>query len=341
MSFTVKKCLLLYIFLLNALFANARGVKPVSLGIASISDFKDSSSHVLDTLPPPGRMANYIIPNKKRIVIISAVNVSLWTASFIALNKSWYADYPKSSFHFFNDNNEWNQMDKAGHFWTNYHITRLSSEMWRWTGLPDKKSVILGGISGVAYQSIIEIQDGFSEEWGFSWGDMAANAAGAVAFVAQELGWKEQRIQVKLSYWPYDYPGDLINRRNQLFGKSGHERILKDYNSQTYWGSANIASFLPESSIPKWLNISIGYGSDGMFGGTTNTWVDKSGNSFDRTDIRRIRRFYLSPDIDLTKIKTRSGVLKTVFYVVNMIKVPAPALEINSAGKLQFHYLKF
>ncbi len=296
-----------------------------------------------DSVVSEGKFTDPVIsyPNNRKIIIVSTVNVSLWTISFIALNKSWYSNYSRSSFHFFNDNKEWNQMDKSGHLWTNYHITRLSAEMWKWTGLSNKKSVILGGISGVAYQSIIEIQDGFSSEWGFSWGDMTANVAGAATFVAQELGWKEQRIQVKLSYWPYDYPADLITRRNQLFGKSWNERILKDYNSQTYWVNANIRSFLPGSSVPAWLNISAGYGSDGMFGGTQNTWTDKSGNTFNRTDIRRIRRFYLSADADLTKIKTRSSLVKTVFYVLNMIKVPAPALEVNSTGGVKFHYLKF
>ncbi len=273
--------------------------------------------------------------------MVSAANLTLWTASFIALNKSWYANYPRSSFHFFNDNAEWNQVDKAGHLWTNYLVTRLSTEMWKWTGLPEKKAVILGGVSGVAYQSIIEIQDGFSKEWGFSWGDMAFNVAGAAAFVTQELGWKDQRIQVKLSYWPYDYPTNLVPRRNQLFGKSTHERILKDYNSQTYWASANLSSFFQGSSIPKWLNVAVGYGADGMYGGRKNTWTDKNGAYFDRADIPRFRRFYLSPDVDLTKIKTNSGVLKVVFYVLNMVKVPAPALELNSTGKLQFHFMKF
>jgi hypothetical protein len=170
---------------------------------------------------------------------------------------------------------------------------------------------------------------------------MAANVAGAATFAGQELGWKEQRIQLKLSYRSYDYPGELLTRRNQLFGKNWNERILKDYNSQTYWASVNIRSFFPGSSIPKWLNIAAGYGSDGMYGGRQNIWKDKSGSTFDRRDISRVRRFYLAADADLTRIKTKSGLLKTVFYVLNMVKVPAPALELNSNGKLQFHYLKF
>ena len=82
--------------------------------------------------------------------------------------------------------------------------------MWRWTGIKRKKAIWLGGISGVAYQSIIEILDGFSAEWGFSTGDMLMNITGSGSIFARQLAWKEQRIQLKLSYYPYSYdPGDI------------------------------------------------------------------------------------------------------------------------------------
>lgn len=35
-------------------------------------------------------------------------------ASLTGLNFLWYADQPSSSFHFFNDNAEWQQIDKVG-----------------------------------------------------------------------------------------------------------------------------------------------------------------------------------------------------------------------------------
>ncbi|MEP7259105.1 MAG: DUF2279 domain-containing protein [Flavitalea sp.] len=278
---------------------------------------------------------------KQRLWMVTGANAVLWTGSFVALNSAWYAGYPRSSFHFFNDNAEWNQMDKAGHLWTSYQVSRVSAEAWKWTGLNNKQSAVLGGVSGIVYQSIIEIQDGFSSEWGFSWGDLAANIAGAGAYVSQEIGWKDQRIQVKLSYWPYRYPTGLENRTDQLFGKSMPERILKDYNSQTYWVSANLGSFLPDANIPKWLNISLGYGADGMLGARKNIWMDKDGNRYDYSGIGRVRKFFLSPDIDLTRIPTRSKWLKSILFTLNMIKVPAPALELNSKGKWRLRPLHF
>lgn len=278
----------------------------------------------------------------KRIWLVAGAHAAFWTGSYIALDKAWYADYPKEKFHFFNDNSEWNQMDKAGHLWTTYQVSRVSAGLWKWTGLNRSQSAWLGGLSGIAYQSIIEIQDGFSSEWGFSPMDMVFNVAGASLFVGQELGWKEQRISLKLSYWPYDYKSpELLARRNQLFGSSITERLLKEYNSQTIWLSANLHSFLPKSGFPKWLNIAVGYGSEGLYGGRENRWIDKQGNEIDRRDIPRVRQFYISPDIDLTRIPTRSKFLKTVFSVINCLKIPAPALELNSKGKFRAHAIYY
>jgi hypothetical protein len=280
-------------------------------------------------------------PDKKRIWIVGGSQAALWTGSFMALNKAWYADYPKESFHFFNDWDEWQQMDKVGHAWSSYQLSRLSGDMWRWTGIKDKKAIWLGGISGVAYLSIIEILDGFSAEWGFSTGDMLMNIAGAGLYVSQELGWKEQRIQLKMSYYPYSYDPQDKDRALDLFGESTAEKILKDYNAQTYWLSANIHSFFPDSRIPRWLNLSLGYNARVMLGGTENIWTDEAGNTIDRTEVERYRRFFLSVDVDLTRIRTRSKFLRSVFSVVNMVKVPAPALEWDSRGNFRGHLFYF
>lgn len=283
--------------------------------------------------------SKYIVSQPTRVWIAGGGQALLWTGTFIALDKAWYTSYPKSNFHFFNDWNEWQQMDKCGHFWTAYQISRASGELWNWTGVNEKKAIVLGGLSGIAFQGIIEILDGYSDKWGFSWGDMSMNMSGSASYVAQQLFWKKQRIQIKLGYYPFQYEQSLKSRGNDLFGAKGIEKVLKDYNSQTYWVSTNLDSFFPDAGFPQWLNIAVGYNARLMLGGTENKWKDKNGTVIDRTDIQRYRRFVLSADIDLTRISTKNKVLQTIFSVFNSIKIPAPALSIDSKGRFNTYGL--
>lgn len=173
--------------------------------------------------------------------------------------------------------------------------------------------------------------DGFSEEWGFSWGDMAFNAMGSGLYVGQELLWKEQRILIKYSFHQTQY-ADL---RPETLGNGLLEEMLKDYNGQTYWLSANLKSFFKTSNIPKWLNIAFGYGAEGMISATND--IDIEGFQA----VNPYRQYYLSLDIDLSRIETNSSLLRTIFDVFNLIKVPFPTLEINSRGTLKLHYIYF
>jgi hypothetical protein len=279
-----------------------------------------------------------------RQIFIGAVNVVGYGGSLIILSNTWYKNYPHTSFHTFNDVGEWLQVDKFGHGWTAYNTGRVSAGMWRWAGLSQKQAAIIGGLSGAVYLTVIELLDAHSAQWGWSWGDMTANIVGSGLFITQELLWKEQRIQYKFSFHHKDYGDSALNKRaDDLFGESWYERMLKDYNAQTYWFSANLRSFFPGSNLPKWLNVSLGYGADGMLGGFENKWIDddSGGVPVDRTDIPRIRQFYLAPDVDFTKIKTNKKWLRTIFFCLNAFKCPAPTLMIDSKGKFKAYALYF
>ncbi len=280
--------------------------------------------------------------NKKRVKAVAVANIAGYTGSMIALSELWYKNQPRSSFHFFNDNAQWLQMDKAGHVYNAYVVSNASMEMWRWAGLNRNQRVWLGGLGGVAFQSIIEILDGFSSEYGFSVGDFGANMLGSAIFVSQEFAWDEQKIKLKFSFHNKTYPSpDLEERANNLYGKSASERFLKDYNGQSYWVSANIKSLSHLEGIPEWLNIAVGYGAEGMFGGTENIAFDKDGTmNFDRRDIKRYRQWYLSPDIDFTRIKTNKKGVKVLLFVLNSFKIPAPGLELSN-GKVKGKWLVF
>ncbi len=288
---------------------------------------------------------HYLLSKKQinnRVRIIAAGNIVGYSAVMIGLNSAWYANYPRSSFHTFNDNKEWLQVDKVGHMYSAYLESRLSMEMWRWTGIGRTKRIIYGGLSGAAYQTIIETLDGFSAEWGWSWGDFTANMLGSGAVIAQELAWNDQRIKLKFSFHVNDYENAELNKRaDKLFGNSITERFLKDYNAQTYWASANLKSFLPKSNLPKWLSVAVGYGGNGMFGGTENIGKDPSGIiNFNRPDIKRYRQWYLAPDIDLTNIKTNKKLVKVLFVVLSSFKFPAPSLEFSN-GKFSVNAISF
>ncbi|MDQ3279279.1 MAG: YfiM family protein [Bacteroidota bacterium] len=279
---------------------------------------------------------------KKRQWIIGGLTAAGYGGSFAFLSTAWYKDYPKTGFHTFNDAGEWQQIDKSGHAWTAYHTSRITTDFWRWAGVSDNKALWLGTSSSMLYMLSIEYLDGHSAEWGWSWADVGANLLGASLFASQEGVWKEQRVSLKFSTSLKTYEqDDLQQRADQLFGSSFQGRLLKDYNAQTYWLSANLRSFLPQSNLPAWLNVAVGYGAENMFGGYENIARDKNGNlTFNRRDIKRYRQWYVAPDVDFTKIKTNSKVLRTLFSAVNLLKFPAPALEL-SAGRLQIKAIAY
>lgn len=246
--------------------------------------------------------------------------------TLVGLNQLWYADFERSKFHTLNDNSEWLQMDKLGHSFTSYQLGKHGAQLLNWSGVSKKDQLIYGATLGFSFLTAVEVLDGYSEEWGFSWGDIAANAAGTGLYVGQELLWKEQRIQLKYSFHRTKY----AKLRPDKLGESFLEEVLKDYNGQTYWLSVNIYDFFKHSKIPKWLNVAFGYGADGMLSGTKD--ID---NQL-LTNISRHRQYYLSFDVNLNKIKTKSPFLRTVFDIFNMIKIPFPTLEINRKG-VAFH----
>lgn len=280
--------------------------------------------------------------NNRKIKTIAITHIGLYGGSMIGLYNAWYKNYPQSQFHTFNDWEEWLQMDKIGHVFSAYTLSRYSMELWKNTSIDRKKRIWLGGLTGAAYQTIIESLDGYSSEWGWSWGDIGANLLGSATLISQELLWNEQRIQIKTSFHRKFYADDVLNQRsNIIFGKSTAERCLKDYNGQTYWLSANLRSFFPNSNIPRWLQISVGTGVEGLFGARENYAVDDNKNIvFDRKNFNRIRQWYLAPDVDLTKIKTKHKGIKTMLFILNALKFPAPSLELSN-GKLNWNWIEF
>ena len=269
--------------------------------------------------------------NKKRRTSVYITEAALGAATLIGLNEAWYAQYERSGFHSLNDNAQWMQMDKFGHAFSAYYIGKMGMDALAWAGETKKNQLIYGATLGFVFLTAIEVLDGFSEEWGFSTGDVMANAFGTGLLIGQELLWNEQRIQMKFSFQHTSYAD---NNPDKL-GSTRLQQVLKDYNGQTYWFSVNLWSFSKESKIPKWLNVAVGYGANGLPEGSYDY------ATLPAQPIESYRQFFASIDVDLTKINTNSAFLKTVFNVFNFIKIPAPGIEYRSNGEFKFHFLTF
>ena len=272
-----------------------------------------------DTLNKPRRTGVYVGESV-------ALGVTL-----VGLNQLWYKDYPKSDFHFINDNNQWLQMDKLGHLYSTYHLGRVGAEMLQWSGASKKEQLIYGSTLGLGFLTVVEVFDGFSQEWGASSGDIIANVSGTALYVSQELLWKEQRITPKFSF----HQTKFASQRPETLGASLNEQILKDYNGQTYWLSFNIQSFTKDSFTPKWLNLAFGYSGEGMLYGNDAEAIE---NGIIQNPYRQ---FYLSLDVDLTKIETKSRFLKSLFSVFNTLKIPAPTLQYDDFNGVKAHFIYF
>ena len=267
--------------------------------------------------------------NFKRLKPFVITASSAYIGTMVYLNETWYEEQQRSSFHFFNDNPEWKQMDKVGHLWTAFHLSSGSYEGLRWSGVTHKKAAILGSVAGLAMILPVEWLDGYAEKYGASAGDIIADFAGSALYLSQQLIWDEVRITPKFSFNPTKY----AKLRPNVLGDGLQEEWLKDYNGQTYWFSFDTDKLLnTKAPILSYLNLAVGYGADGMVYGRDYENEAAGFNSF--------RQYYLAIDIDLTAIKTSKKWLKPVLFILNTIHLPSPSLSYGK-GRFKFHPLYF
>lgn len=287
-----------------------------------------------------GQLSNFLSNsdtlNKKRYKTVLISETIATIGSIALLNEVWYKNYPQSRLHFFDDNKEWLQMDKFGHATASYYLGLTGIELMKWSGVKGVKRSIIGGSLGFVYLTGVELLDGKSSKWGFSISDFLANAMGSAFVITQDLLWKEQRFRLKMSAHLTDY----AKYRPNLLGSSILERLLKDYNGQTIWLSANIKSFLhKKSKFPKWLSLAIGIGAENMISGEDNTPVFYKGIDISN-NYKRYRKYFLSIDVDLSKVNSEKKYIKVLTSLFGVIKIPFPALEL-SKGKFTFNPFYF
>lgn len=304
--------------------------------------------------------------HKGRVWLMGTTAAAGYSATMVGLYHAWYADFPITKFHTINDNREWNQMDKMGHWLMSYQEARWTYGASRWMGFKPTASAWMGFAAGELIQTSFEVFDGFSAQWGWSWGDVALNTLGSGLFLGQQLKWKEQRIVMKMSAWPVKYSDEKLypvwpvgstqyttmsDRAKELYGTGPLNLFLKNYNTLVVWASVNPRSFSRREDgwWPQWLNVAVGMGADNLFEGFGYTWqADKTCTTgdcityqVDKQRFPRSRQLYLSLDLDLTRIPVKNRFLRSLLYTANIIKIPAPTLEWHQQNGLRFRPVWF
>lgn len=334
--FVLLRCLLLFYCLFSVTHADAQ--------ITPDHRLRDPFTTLNDTnallRPAP-------VFDRGRFWTATTTGTLLYGAITYGLYQTWYRDFERGPFRTFNDWPEWLQMDKVGHAFGGYQYARFVQAGAEWTGMDRRHAAWTSFGVSMLWQGTLEMLDAYSVRWGFSWSDMGANTVGAGLHLGQELLWREQRMLLKVSSSlarPPDVPvtnpngavSNLSYPSRLRFGTGLVERFLKDYNEQTLWLSVNPRSFLPNSKLPPWLNIALGYGADNVYGAYGNSWRE-NGQSFIFPETR-YRQWYLSPDIYFSRIPTKKRWVRLLLGSLDFFKLPAPALEYGR-GRLRLHWL--
>jgi uncharacterized protein YfiM (DUF2279 family) len=272
-----------------------------------------------------------IQPKNNTLLKAASIATGYYAASIVVLGQTWYKDRERVPFHFYNDNRGYLQVDKFGHMFGSYVYSYIGYNYLLHAGYSRNQALCFGASLGFVLQAPIEIMDGVHEGYGFSWGDMVANALGSALIIGQELAFNQQVIKYKFSYRESGY----ASQAHGYLGKNAFDRIFKDYNGHTYWLTLPLSGALPIKKLPRWLNIAVGYGANGMYGEFENI---TSYNGMPIPETVRYRQYLLSLDIDCTKIPVKSELLKTLLHGLNFIKIPLPTLEYNSLGRFQWHW---
>lgn len=281
--------------------------------------------------PATGDSAAGATPRLGTLLLATGAYLAIGTP---VMERTWYRDRERVPFHFFDDNGGYLQVDKFGHAFGAYVQSYVGYHWLRRSGFSEGTSLAFGGGLGLILQTPIEVMDGIHEGWGFSWGDMAANAAGSGLVVGQVLLFRDQLVKYKFSYRESPY----ADMANGYLGESAIERLLEDYNGHTYWLSIPLARVLPVDRVPPWLNLAVGYSADGMIGEFENL---EEYRGVPIPELSRERQYLLTLDVDWTRLAPDSPLLKSILTALTFVKLPLPTLELDSRGRWRGHWLYF
>lgn len=251
--------------------------------------------------------------NPVKMTILGVVGVGVFTAMHIYYQNTWWKN-TVTYFKYAEDGYYARNMDKASHIYTANFFTVASATAYEWTGIEPGKALLYGAITSMAYETYIEVNDGFAPNWGFDWVDMGANIAGALYPFLQQGVKPFRHINFKWSFKPGWIKKKTSDQPNDL---------LDDYTDMTFWLSVNPMIVLPKSFTdgkyyPNFLAFALGMSL------ANASHVTGSQNAE--------AQWYISIDWDINQLPGKSDFMKKLKKILNFYHFPAPAVRISPSG---------
>ncbi len=242
--------------------------------------------------------------NTNKLLLVSGISAGTFVYAYGVQNNMWWKGEP-AKFHT-NWQKDWTYAlgsDKLGHFFFGSLVSTIYKNAFRWIGFTPQHSYLYAGLFTLSYQTFLEIRDGFSKQYGFSWGDFAANSFGAMYPYLQNNYPALENFNLKISYFP-----------SNRFKNDSNAYIMDDYESTYHWLSIDIDKLLPpewRKYFPSFINIAIGHSVNGL-------------DNLPQAN----HEFYIGLDWDLTSIQTKSDFLNSLFEILGKYHLPAPTVKI-------------
>ncbi|HUL45376.1 MAG TPA: DUF2279 domain-containing protein [Bacteroidota bacterium] len=248
-----------------------------------------------------------------RLLLVGGVTAASVALVDIYQRDAWWQG-EREPFRFENDWEYALNIDKLGHAYGGYSEAKLARSVLQWTGISERASIFYGTAIGLAYQTYVEIEDGYHKSYGFSPGDEFSDIVGACIPMAQESFPVLKNFSFKFSYYPSNqYLNDLRSQTFRVF--------IDDYEGSVYWITMDPHFLLGKDLsriVPDWLGLAAGFGVHNLNDSGTGS-----------------RLYFLTLDYNFSRIETRSDFLKALFGAMDFFHFPSPGMAIQDS-KLKF-----